>query len=233
MRALTARFAPSISTSLVQISTSNRPTPLRPLFTGELALTLENWHTLGIEAASTSDFINANLNTNNVYYGNLGLFYRYRFVGGPVRAPQFPLNPQYGPIRFKRTPITDAAYGPAFNMDIGARLYFSSLRGLGAAPVDPELARSYQGANITLSFDRRVDDFRVHGKLEGGYSVLRGKLMTGGISGAFTYDKWPQISPGLCAGWYFISGQALGESGVLTEVSNQMLSFGTIMIFKM
>lgn len=226
-------LSPTMEATLLQVTTANHATPLRPLFSGELGVTLGNWNTLGIEAASTSDFLNSNLNPNSIYYSNIGFFYRYRFIGGPVRAPQFPLNPQYGPIRFKRNPITEAAYGPALNMDIGARVYFSALRGQGDAVVDPELARSYQGFALTFGFDRRISDFRLRAQAEGGYTLLRGKMVTGGIGGGITYDKWPQVSPGLTCHYSFVSGQALGGDGSMADVSNQLASFGTILIFKM
>jgi hypothetical protein len=230
-------LTPSFGVSLLQVTTSDFNASPRPLVQAGLGLTLDRVHTVGVEIAATTDFFTSPSNNDRLFYSNVAFYYRYRFVGGPIRAPIFPVVPTYGAIRIKPMPIPDSVYGPKFDMDVGGRLYFATLHGPGATSLDSELARDYQGVELTLTFDRRISDFRLRGELAGGYTVIRGQLVTGAIGFGLTYDQWTQVSPGFQVRYAFINGDASPDSGTpgagTLSIGNQLLSAGAVLYFKL
>ena len=109
-------------------------------------------------------------------------------------------------------------------MDFGGRVFFSALRGSGTGALDASLPRSYQGAALGLWFDRRIVFLRLHGALEGGYTLLQGHYGYGGITGALTYDRWPRVAPGLRFRYSFLDGEGN---------QNALIALGAVLYFKM
>jgi hypothetical protein len=228
---------PSFNISMLQVTTNDYTPQLRPLLQAGLGITVERLHTIGVEVAATSDYLAPQATNDHLFYSNLAFYYRYRFVGGPIRAPVFPTVPDYGAIRIKAAPIADSVYGPKFDMDFGGRIYFATLHGPGGTALDSELARTYQGVELTLTFDRRISDWRLRGELAGGYTVIRGEMVTGAFGMGLTYDQWTEVSPGLQVRYAFINGNATPDAGTpgagSLSIGNQLMSAGAVLYFKL
>jgi hypothetical protein len=216
-------LVPEVDFSLLRVSNASGASASEPLLTAVLGLTLYDFHTVGVQVSATAD-LTPTPRVDGVFYSDVSLFYRYRFVGEPVHASRFATSPTYGAIRTQAMSPPNSVFGAPFNMDFGGRVFFSALRGSTAGTLDASLPRSFQGSALGLWFDRQIVFLRLHGALEGGYTLLQGNYSYGGITGALTYDRWARVAPGLRFRYEFLDGNGN---------QNALIAFGAVLYFKM
>lgn len=216
------------------LRTKNYETAAFPTLYGDVRLVWKDIHTFGLRLEATSNVLFGYAETaSGFFYSDISLFYRYRLMGAPIRAPLVPVFPAYADARARNVEFRLERFAKPQNAEVGVRIFNSLLRGYDGAPIDPELSRFVQGLAITGHYDRALGAFRFHGGVEAGYTVFRGRLVLGSAEVGFTYERVASLSPGLQIRYQILTGSPAGDQFNASEqVTDQMLFGGFILYFK-
>lgn len=225
---------PTGGVSSVLLRTKSFQAGLFPTIYADARLIWKDIHTLGLRFETSSNAIFQSERTSaGFFYSDFSLFYRYRFFGSPLRSPLLPVVPQYGKPDTKEPRFRIEVFSPPENLEVGARLFNSMLRGFGNTVIEYELMRAVQGAAATVHYDRLFSRLRLFGGAELGYSFFRGKVLLASLEGAVTYERFRDVSPGLQVRYQRFSGHPFqGEPNASVSVTNQMVFGGVILYFK-
>jgi len=217
----------------LRLKTPSYSSSLYPSFLGDLRLIYKDQHTFGFRFEATCNTIfGYGVSETSFLYSDFSLFYRYHILGAPIRAPTLGMNPTHLGFQFKESDDPER-YGQRVNVQLGARLTNTVLRGFASSSIDNELARVAQGLLGTAHVDYSLWAFRLHGALEAGYSFFKGGLMMASGEAGITYQWMTNIAPGFQLRYQILKGTAAGDQpNAGLDINNQILFAGLILYFK-
>ncbi len=209
-----------------------------PSIRGELELIYEDLHTIVIKIEATPNTLFGFKPTADAYYySDLSLSYKYRLIGSPIRSPAFPPSDPTGRGSPADPYSVPRIFGEPFNSEIGVRIFSTTLRGAGGAPIDSELPRHIEGVAGGLWMNYGIGPTRLYLAGELGYSLFSGKMLTLGGDIALVYDRLANFSPGLQLRVLAFKGKSIPDafSGTTTEtdITTLLAMAGVVLKFKL
>ena len=120
---------------------------------------------------------------------------------------------------------------------MGGRLFTTTLRGPGGAPIDADLPRSIQGVGAAFWMDYGMDPLRFYLTGELGYSVFAGKMAVVGADFSVVYSRLASFAPGIQIRAQIFKGRSLPDafSGTATEtdITTALIMTGVVLKFKL
>lgn len=231
---ITLYVMPRGGAHLIYLKTNSLSKILYPSAYGDFRIHLLDSYMCGMGFTTTANTVfGYNASAEGFGYSDISGFCRYRLVGRPLRAPILPQSPSYMGKDFKAN-IPEDVWGAPNNLEVGARLFYSTLRGFAGSALDAQLFRSITGLAATLNYDRALWLFRAHLGLEGGYSVFQGSILTGTVDFGLTYDRLRDIAPGIQIRYSLFKGRpAADQFNANTEVTDHMVFLGLMGYFKL
>ncbi len=209
-----------------------------PSIRGELELIYEDIHTVALKLEATPNTLFGFKPTaSSYYYSDLSLAYKYRLLGKPIRSPAFPPNDPTGRGRSIDPYSVPRIFGEALNSEVGFRLFSTTLRGAGGAPLDAELPRHIEGVAAGVWMNYGVSYARLYLSGELGYSVFTGKMLTVTGDAALVYDRLANFAPGLQLRVLAFKGKALPDAfsatTTETDITSLLVMAGVVLKFKL
>lgn len=238
MHTLDLYVVPDMGLHLATIKTRNM-TSSEPTLSGDIRFIWSNKHTLGFGYEATSKgLLRVPDSASDVFYSEITVFYRYRLLGAPTRAPWISGIPPEENFKLGVPAAEIIPAPPAWNLEVGTRFYSSVLRGQGNRPIDGELARSFQGLALTANADRELGFLRLHAGADFGFSFISSKTVLAIFKAALTYEKIQFVSPGLLVRYHMISGKPSNDpydsgNDTYTDITNQIFFAGLTLNFKL
>ncbi len=205
---------------------------------GDVQLIYENTHTLMLKIEASSNLLfGIKPTADGYFYSDISFFYKYRLLGSPVRTPSFPPEDPTG--RGKKFNFENAPrlYGDGLNTEVGFRLFSTTLRGAGNAPLDSEVPRYIEGAAAVFWADYNIDPLRFYISGELGYSVFAGKMISAVGDFSVVYTRLASFAPGLQVRAQVFSGNSQPDefSGTTTEtpITTALVTMGVVLKFKL
>ncbi len=231
---ITLYVMPNGGGHFIILKTASQTTSMFPAVYGDFRLHLMDKYMCGMGFATTANALFGYQATPTGFgYAEISGFCRYRVLGQPLRAPIVPLSPSFMGKTFKPS-VPDDLYGKPMNFEVGAKLFYTTLRGFPGTPLDAELFRSATGMSATLNVDRAFWLLRAHAGLELGYSVFRGSLLAAGAEFGLTYDRLKDVAPGIQLKYALYKGRPPGDQpNAGTSIQNNMVFIGVMGYFKL
>jgi hypothetical protein len=221
---------PTVAINNVTLETKSYQQSLAPNIMGDLRL-VKGDNSFGIKFEVTANVLvnySAIVNPDSFFYSDFSIFYRYRVIGAPPHAPVLPISPLYDGGR--APPVGASAYGRPIDVEVGAKLFDTTIRGFANQPIDAELAQNATGMAATLDMDVALWLFRLYVNGEFGYSALKGSLTSIQFQASFTIDRFEYFSPGIQFKYLDLSGTPYGSSN---QIDNKLSFLGVVFYFKL
>lgn len=231
---ITLYVMPNGGGHFIMLKTATQTVSMFPSVYGDFRLHLFDKYMCGMGFATTANTLFGYQATATGFgYADISGFCRYRAVGQPLRAPIVPLTPSFMGKNFKPN-VPDDLYGSPLNVEVGAKLFYTTLRGFPGTPLDAELFRSATGMSATVNIDRAFWLFRAHGGLELGYSVFRGSVLAAGAEFGLTYDRLKDVAPGIQVKYALYKGKPpTDQPNAGASITNNMVFIGVMGYFKL
>ncbi|MBI4403422.1 MAG: hypothetical protein HY537_04635 [Deltaproteobacteria bacterium] len=222
---------PSGSFHALFTQTKTAKTVSFPCLQVDVRLIWNEVNTFGVRIESTSNLIMGySVHAAGLFYSDISLYYRYRLLGSPVRAPVLPVFPPYADTTLKKLDYKIEKFSKPHNLEVGIRSFNTLLRGYEGAPIDPELARFVQGLSFVTVFEQALGVFRGHLTGEAGYTLFKGRCLFASGELGITYQGLTTVAPGLFFRYQVLSGKpAPDQFNADTDITNKMV-FGGIAI---
>lgn len=216
------------------VKTKTQSATIFPNLVGDFRVNLFDEYMCGMGFDTTANTLfGYTASPDSFGFSEISGYCRYRLLGSPLRAPVLPLTPSYMGKDFKPH-IPEDAWGKPTSVEVGVKLFYSTLRGMPGAALDSELFRAATGLSATAHASQAFWVFRAHGGLELGYSVFRGSLLTFSGELGVTFDRLRDLAPGLQFRYSYFGGNPPGDQvNAATAVANHLLFFGVMGYFKL
>jgi len=210
-----------------------------PTLSAEIKAHYGESHSLGLALEASSNVIfNYREEPNAFFYSDIGIYYLYRIVGNVTHKPEVSFVPGYMPKDFKLGKPASAAFGSKSNFELGVKYFSTHLRGFGSEVIDAELGRAMKGFAGIVNWNYGLGPVRAYWDLEGGYTLLQGKILMLKTQLTFSYDHWVDCSPGIFIRGQMMTGDAQDDDfdgvtgGAATGIQNQLISAGITLLLK-
>jgi hypothetical protein len=231
---ITLYVMPDGASHFLFLKTKSQTATTFPHIHGDFKIHLLNDYMCGMGFSTTANTLfGVRSDASSFGYSDVSGFCRYRLMGSPIRAPVIPLSPTYMGKDFKPV-IPEGTFGAPQNLEVGLKLFYSTLRGTPGSTLHNELFRNALGLAATVNFSQEIWLLRAHMAGEVGYSALKGSLLMLAGELGVTFERLKDISPGVQIKYsLFSGGPPSDQSNAGTSITNGLLFVGVMGYFKL